>query len=708
MTDPSGHTELEESPDGFRIQDVWAILQMQRGVVLLGLVSCMAVAALYAITATRHYDARSVVHISTIANQEMEMGQSVENANLVWNRDLYIRTMIELVKSRSFRTRILERYDALWPEDGLSAENGGISLLGRSTSIVPRKGTELIDITVTTEDPELSARIANLTAQVLRDDRLEQFTQAAEGAKSWLVGQLADYENRIERAAAELLDYQRQHDLVDASDEETTLDAKMGTLNGSLAAANAQRVEQETLVRLHQDLLRQGNYDPLIKSIDSPMLAMLAEEHFKTRQTVLQLQSTYGPKWHRLQSAQQEADRAEEALRAEVERSIAAEKSLLDLYRAKERDLQAAVGGSKDQLLEVLTRYEGYEKKKLELETAKSLYARMKERMGELELQSKTRLNNIRVVEEARPPKKASSPDVLTTLVGGLVAGMLVGIGGAFAREWLDDSVSSPLDVSTYLRVPLLGMIPKIEKTFEEERERTLYTHLEPRSNVAEAVRALRTVIELNPTGAAPRRLLVTSALSSEGKTSTAIRLAIAFASTNRSVVIIDGDMRRPRIHKVFDEDRSPGFAEALAGEVSAIDCVRGTDVPGLSYMAAGRAGDRPNEAVAGTKLPEVLEELDRAFDLVIIDSPPSVLISDARVLSRHVDGVVVMCRERSTSRGVVREAIQGIQQVGGHIYGLVLNEIDMKRRGAAKYGYQYGYGYRYERYYDDDRTAAK
>ncbi len=707
MQDPMNMEPEEEPASGFQLRDVWAIIQMQRGIVLLGLLVCVITSMVYAVTATRHYEARSVVHISTIANLEMEMGKSVENANLVWNRDLYIRTMISLVQSRSFRHRIIERYLELYPDDELlGSESKGVSLLARATDIKPRKGTELLDILVTTTNPELSARLANLTAQVLREDRLEQFTQAAEGAKGWLEGQLEVYEKRIAEASAELLQYQRDNNMIDVEDDQTTLDAQVSSLNAAYAKANAERVEQETLVRSYERLIERGKYDELAKSMQSPVIGMLLSQYVNARQNAVELAQVYGPKWPARRYAEQEMERIEQQLREEVLRALSTEKALLEVLTAKEENLEAAIGGSKRDKLEVLSHYEGYEKKLLDLDTARSLYGRMKERRGELELQSKTQLNNVRIIETARPPAAAASPNVMMTLVGGLVGGLILGVGGAFAREWLDDTITSPLDVSTYLRVPLLGMIPKIPEDIDDEQNRTLFTHLNPRSNVAEAARALRTVVELNPTGRCPRRLLVTSALSSEGKTSTAMRLGIAFANAHKRVAIIDCDFRRPRIHKVFKDERTPGFSDALMGTAQVQEILRPTGVPNLTYIAAGSSSDEANEAIAGASLPGVLDQIEAIFDLIIIDSPPSLLISDARLLSRHVDGVIVMARERATSRSLVREGITGIQQVGGHIYGVVINEIDVQRSGG---GYHYGYGYQYKyQYYDDDRTAAK
>ena len=347
-----------------------------------------------------------------------------------------------------------------------------------------------------------------------------------------------------------------------------------------------------------------------------------------------------------------------------------------------------------------------YERMKRDRDNAANIVEQMHARDVELELQAKTQLNNVRIVEDARPNPRPTSPNVLQNLLVGLVAGLVLGLGGAFLLEWLDDTVSSPHDVTTYLRARLLGIIPKV-KDASDEGERSLFTHHNPRSNVAEAIRGIRTVIELDPSGEPPQRLMVTSALSGEGKTSTTLRLAIAYANLGRKVVVVDADMRRPRVHKVFGFERVPGLATTLLGEAPVDDSIRPTSIENLSFVPAGKAFDRPNELLTSDRFEEFLQALDERFDMVFVDTPPSVILSDARLISRHMDGVVVVAKERTASRTMVREALRGLRQVRANVLGVVINGVEFSRRNAyAYYGYGYGYEYAYSGYsygHDDE-----
>jgi polysaccharide biosynthesis transport protein len=402
-------------------------------------------------------------------------------------------------------------------------------------------------------------------------------------------------------------------------------------------------------------------------------------------------------------SAEARLARIEQELEAEVELTLSAERKKLNELYSQEKNLKEEIDAGKSQLLDVSANKEDYEKLKIDLERAKEFYVRLNQRNDELDLQAQTQLNNVRIIDDAVPVPRPVEPNVLLNLALALVGGFLGGLGLGLAREVLDDTISSPLEVQTFLRVPFIGMVPKIADV-TDETELALYTHLNPRSTVAEALRGIRTVLELDPTGYPPKRLLVTSAVSAEGKTSTVVRLGVAFANLNKRVLLLDADLRRPRMHKIFGVDKDVGLSSLLTG-ASIDEVVRRSPVPNLDYVPSGRGGERPNELLASPAMEELLRALDVRYDLVIIDSPPTVLLSDARILSRHVDGVVVLVREQTTSRVLVRDAIGALEQVKARVLGVIVNAVDLSRRRTSykyNYGYGYGYGYRYDRYYTE------
>ncbi|MCB9689596.1 MAG: polysaccharide biosynthesis tyrosine autokinase [Alphaproteobacteria bacterium] len=685
--------------------DLWAIAQMQRRVVIISIVVCVFASVVYATLATRKYTAVATVHMMTMAGQEIQADRVVDYDQYNrWNRGVWIATQLDVLESRPVREEILRRYVALGLGDGVEVNDANLRMLATSTETKIRQGTELLDIYVTTTDPERATRIANLTAHVFEDQSLNQRTDASRQSIDWLNKEISDYDERIRDASKRLLEFQRDHQMADAN-QQTSLGAVMGSLNEAYGDVHTERVKYETMVRDHERLLRAGDYEELAKDMNTAMIEALNQKYAGAVTNHAQVAAVYGEKMPQRRAAEAEIERIDQEIKAEVQHTLAAERAKLEQLKAKEKDLAHAIEGSKGEYLDVEASRADYEKLKLELESASAFYARLTERRGELEMQSKTQLNNIRVLEEARVPKGASAPNVPMVLAIGLGVGVLAGVGIGLLREYLDDSITSPLDVATYLRAPFLGMIPKIDDERDESRL-ALYTHEHPRSTVAEALRGIRTVMEMSPTSVVPRRLLVTSAVSAEGKTSTVVRLGVAFANLNRRVLMIDADLRRPRIHKVFGVDREVGLSTVLVGEKDYTEVIHPTPVPGLFFMPSGRGGERPNELLASHEVQRLLDRLGQDFDLVIIDTPPSAILSDARILSRHVDGVVMVVREQSTSRMLVREAVAGLEQVGARVLGVIVNAVDFGRRRTS-YKYYYGYGYRYDKYYYGERNDA-
>jgi capsular exopolysaccharide synthesis family protein len=689
---------------GISLASLWGVLQMQRGVILGMLLLCVGVAVIVSVLTTRLYQARAVVHLAPQAAKEVQTEGIVTDVTAGWNRKIDVATKLAILESSGVLEDVVERYEAVRP-DGPEVTVGKVRSF---LDIEERKGTELIDILVTTPDPEQAAVLANLVAEVFRDEAQKANVEAIHSAEQWLAEQLQEYEERIRVATAALNDFERINGLAGStSDGESSLDSRMTALNRELGEVSTDVVIQETLVADYERMLRQGRYEDLAKAMGSPLIGSLILRYADAVAERASVAAVYLPKMPERKKAEANVATIEAELRREVEKNLSAERAKLEILQAKRDTIVGAIGDGKSEILDLQSLWGEYEQRRLELSSARAFYERLRSRMGELELQAKTQFNRVRLLEAATPPSSHSYPVVSVNLAIGLILGLVSGFGIAFLREWLDDTVCSPVDVTAYLRTTFLGVIPKVEGE-EDRREAALYTHSHPRSVVAESVRAVRTILELNPLAEFPRRLLVTSAVASEGKTSTAIRLAIAFASAHRRVVIVDCDLRRPRVHKVFGGERDGGLADLATG-AAIDDVVRPTHIDGLSYVSAGRAGDRPGELLATPAASEALDALSEAFDMVIVDTPPSLLVADARLLSRHVDGVLLVARENSTPRSLLREALGGLHQVGAHVYGVVINAVDFnKSRTSYKY---YGYGYNYNYSYDDspnDAAAAK
>jgi capsular exopolysaccharide synthesis family protein len=346
------------------------------------------------------------------------------------------------------------------------------------------------------------------------------------------------------------------------------------------------------------------------------------------------------------------------------------------------------------------------------------------ERSKESDLTKMLRSNNIRIVERPQLPRAPVSPNVPMNIAGGLLAGLVLGLAAAIGREQLDRSIKTPDDAERELAAPFLGLLPAVSAetasagSYGGKRRRRrkaiedptggpleLIVHEKPMSGIAEAARAIRTnVLFLSP-DRPYRTLMVTSAGPAEGKTTVACCVAVAMAQAGRRVVLVDCDMRRPRIHKVFGKERGQGITTAILEQHPRLDeIVHATDVPNLSIVTTGPLPPNPAEILHSAAFGRLLESLKEAFDTVVLDSPPIVPVTDAAILSTAVDGTIVVVRAFQTSKDLARRAVRAVRDVGGHLVGVVLNAVDLDRH---EYGYRYYYYYKREGYASEEATTA-
>jgi polysaccharide biosynthesis transport protein len=315
---------------------------------------------------------------------------------------------------------------------------------------------------------------------------------------------------------------------------------------------------------------------------------------------------------------------------------------------------------------------------------------------GLLGFTSTSAANQLTVVEPAVPSSEPSSPKIVLNVLIALLLGGLLGIGGAFLIDYLDDSIKSADDLERATGLAMLGTIPKMRLESGRSQIYSLATLVYPRSSVAESFRALRTNLEFTGIDAPIATILVTSPLPREGKTTVATNLAVAFAQAGHRTVLVDADLRRPEVHKFFALDNRRGLTSILrSDDVSIADVALGTEDANLRIVTSGPPPPNPAELLASTRMTVILERLKRSAEVVIIDSPPVNLVTDAAILIRHVDGAVLVVDAGHTSRSAAARAAESLTRVGGRVLGSAMN-----RGAAANASGVYGY-------YEEEKAAA-
>jgi capsular exopolysaccharide synthesis family protein len=693
-----------------RLADLWAMAQLQWPLIAACALLAILASLAYSAIATPEYQAKALLHLSAVAGREMEVREVIDLDSINrQNRQIFLGTQLQVLRSRPVREEVVRRYQDQGNTD-LTMENGGPERLAAMMNAQARPASELLDLAVTYTDPDNAAILANLLAVVYMERNLHDRVESEEGARAWLLEQIAATEKRVDEAAAQLMAYKQEHGLADIAEESTTNQAQLTSLNQAQGEVRKEKVLLESTVHGHEQLVNTKKWRELAWEMNTPAINELESMVAQQEIAYSEQAARYGPNNPKNADAKAPFDAALTRLQSEIERTLAGERARLGVMTLRENALDVEIARVNQLLLERQELRTGHDTLLGEYERQRKYYDDLNTQLQETQLAAQTQRNNVTIVDPARPNPSPVSPQKGYNALIGAAIGALIGIGLAFLRQQIDETLRSPIEVQKYLHVPYLGMIPRLPE-LRDEAQLALYTFENPNSAAAESMRAIRTMLELNPPPTGLRRLLVTSAMQSEGKTSTVVRLGVAFANLGKRVVMIDGDLRRPRLHKIFNIERDPGLSELLAGQPVA-DVVNATGVQNLFFISAGARHDHTSEPLASTAMNRLLEQLDSQYDLVLIDSPPAALLSDAAILSKRVDGVVMLVREGVVSRFLVRDALRSLNKVGANVIGVVMNAVDLNRRGASYYRYySYGYGQRYSRYYSDsepNKTVAK
>lgn len=578
-------------------------------------------------------------------------------------------------------------------------------------AVDPDPQTNLVKISYKHTNPLMAQTIANKVAEVFILNNFDRETMGSQRASELISKELADLQLKIRQKEEEKLSYARSRDIpAGPKDPGGNIPAERLTkLSGQLLEAEEER---KSLQSLYEAALRQNDPNAVPEIIENKRIQTLREKLDKLKADREELLVVYTEEYPAVKRINAQIKNLEEALSVAPKEVLSSMKARYDAALAKEnalrRDFEAARGVTSQQNLSQIQ----MNMLEQQLETDKQYAAMLLQRQRELQIKDSDRTNNISVINVARPGMLVGPARARNIFIAFLLA-LAAGIGLAFLLEYLDDSLKSVEDVDRYLHLPALALIPasrndtlrlRGKNTQPEENEVTALALInDARSPAAEAYRHLRTSLLLSSAGQPPKTILVTSSQPSEGKTTTAVNTAVMLAQTGAEVLIVDCDLRRPRVHAHFGVGNVPGLTNYLSGE-SELDSVLQTNdkLPQLKLLASGPIPPNPAELLGSNEMRKLLMELADRFTHVIIDSPPAISFTDASVLSTLVDGVVLVVHGGRSSRAVVRRAKQQLVDVGANIFGIVLNNVKLE---AQDYYYYGGY---YSSYYASTEEGAE
>ncbi|HEY0004455.1 MAG TPA: polysaccharide biosynthesis tyrosine autokinase [Pyrinomonadaceae bacterium] len=598
----------------------------------------------------------------------------------------------------------------LTPEELAQLEPYENAIAGGLT-VDPVVGTNLVRLRFKHTSPEIAQKVSNTLATIFVFNNLDRQTSGSKNANDILSKQIAELQLKIQREQEERMNYALQHNLPtnETADGGNLELARLGQLSTQLLAAENDRKNAQSIweaARSAPDIYSV----PEVQS-DSRILR-LREQIEQLNQKRAALLVIYTKDWPEVQKIDEQLKPLEAALQKAPQEVIASLKSKYEAAVSRENMLRQEYNRQKgtttqqnaDQIqMTVLNQ---------NLETDKQMYNTLLQRQKELMIVGTDKPNNVSVAETARLPREPIGPARMRYIVVALLLALSAGIGLAFLLDYLDDTLKSVEDVDRYIHLPALALIPASRGS-----ERTLLKGRGPddggggstalaliddvRSPIAESYRHLRTSLLLSSAGQPPRSILVTSSQPSEGKTTTAVNTAVMLAQTGVEVIIIDCDLRRPRVHAHFNVPNVRGVTNYLSGESDLDGLMQPYEkLPNLKLLTSGPVPPNPAELLGSEEMRKLLNKLSERFTHIVIDSPPTISFTDSSILSTVVDGVILVVHGGRSSRAVVRRAKQQLMDVGANIFGVVLNNVKLESQSYYYAGY-------YSSYYEDADESA-
>jgi succinoglycan biosynthesis transport protein ExoP len=577
------------------------------------------------------------------------------------------------------------------PEDADPfAKYAGVVL--SSLSVLPVRNSRLVDISMTSTDPQFAAQLANAHARTYIEQNLEYRFSASKEASAWLESQLAEQRKKVEESEAALQRYKEQHDAVAVEDRQNIVVQRLADLNSAATRAKTTRIEKEALYNQLRSIQNSNAIDSFPAVLGNEYVQKLKGDLADLQQQQAQLADRYGDRHPEMVKVRSAIQASESKLQIEIDKVVQSVKSDYETALAQERTFVGALEGGKNEALSLNRKGIEFSVLQRDAESNRQVYEALLQRTKETGISGELKASNIRVVDAAEVPGVPFLPRRQQDLTTAAFSGLVLALGLVFLFEYLDNRIKSPQELRAQLNVPFLGMVPSIDV---KSSGTLLHEGVPP--NFAEAIRGVRTNVLFSSAEEGTRIVVVTSAGPGEGKSMFSSNLAVSLAQAGQRVLHVDADMRRPRVHAIFDVAQEPGLSNLLVGDCKPSESIRKTGVQNLCVLPAGMIPPNPAELLGSKRCDEFFVSLRQSFDWVILDSPPVLAVADASILANTASGVVFVVGADQTSRQAARAALEQLEAVQAHVIGAVLNRVDLEKN---PYYYSAYYRKEYSRYY--------
>jgi polysaccharide biosynthesis transport protein len=665
---------------------------------------------------------------------KLSNGSPWVSTSLVW---LFYETQKQIIESRNVALSVVDELDLvhyqeqraeearnnevklfdldwrLWlpeewrgePAKALTAEQKrqqAADRLEKGLNVEVSKDSQIIVVSYDLDDPQMAAKIANAVARTYRDFGLSSRLTKARAQTEFLNKQLKELESKVTEAESALQAYQKREGLIDTESRQQIVTAQLAGLSKQLVEAEARRNEAE--IRYREVKRLQGGsagYDSVAAVLNSTLIANLRGKQSELSQKVSELSERYGSKHPKLIAARTELAEANRVLASEVRKVVSSLKQEYQVALQQERKVRSMLDQRKNEIQGLQSKSFELSKLERDLQNARQVYEQFLSRLNELDVEGEYDVSNVNIIDDAIVADKPIKPRKLRMVFGGLTLGLLFGAFMAFLRDRLDTTFKVLEHAEAQLKLPGLGIVPLLRRKDLAGGPERMVEH-NPHSPFAEAINHIRTGV-LFSQNSPPSVVLVTSSTAGEGKTTFATNLACSFSQLGRTL-LLEVDLRKPRLAACFQLQAEGGATElAVHPERASELIVRVDPNRQLFVLPAGKSLPNPLEFLSSDAFARLLEALRKKFDHIILDAPPVLPVSDAIVLSRITDGVVMAVRADNTTGKMAKEAIKRIRAAHVVPLGVVLTQANAKR--MAEYG---GHYYTDHSYYGQDQGTAR
>ncbi len=711
--------QLRTEEEDVHLRDYLQVIMKRRTLVAAVFAVIFVLVVLYTFSRTPLYRGTTKVLIEKSTSSSLD-----DNPASARYDPVFYETQFQLIKSRAVAKRVVSKLDLVGNLDSYEESSGGLlsSIFGwfgsvkglakglvgdnqavgeelatdlltktadkinRDIEVQPYKNSRLVTISYTASNPEFAALVANATAKAYIEETLEMKLESTRTQLEWMTKKANEEGDKLNSAEQALQSYMVANDIISLENRMSVTPEQLSQISSQLVTAESRRKQLESL---YSKVRSVGN-DPA-KAVTIPAIATdeslqtIRSQILQAEQDLRELSGTYLSKHPVLKKAKADLEILNEKLNHEIARIIESIHNEYELAVSDEQNLQAQMGRTKAQAQGLSERYIQYGALKREVDTNRTMYDALLMKIKEQSITEETHPVSLWIVEEAIVPGAPVSPNKQKNLLLGLIVGLMAGVGLAFFIEYLDNTIKYPEETEKALGLPVLGLI-----SLWKETDLTIDQAVDkkPRSPVAESYKALRTSLMLASADGTPGKILIASAAASAGKTTTALNLSFAMAQAGNKVLLVDADMRKPRVHKALKMTNKTGLSNYLAGGKSSI--LKKSSHENLDVITSGPIPPNPSELLSSRHMQQLFETLGANYDVIIVDSPPLLSVADARILTRVCDGTVLVVRARQTTFDLARKATRLLTSVNAPVLGMVINALDLKKND---YYYQYYYG---------------